>query len=53
MVSKDEKTDDFRFAFNAVKNTVLSLFQHSMNPKLLISDAAEAIHNGARSVMIS
>lgn len=50
LVSKEEKSADFTFAFNAVKNKVLSLFQHSMNPKLLISDAAEAIHNGARSV---
>lgn len=50
LVSKEEKTDDFRFAFNAVKEGVRNLYQHNMNPKLLISDAAEAIHNGAKSV---
>ncbi|KAJ6648504.1 hypothetical protein Bhyg_03734, partial [Pseudolycoriella hygida] len=50
LVSKDEKTADFRFAFNAIKNIVRKIFQHDMNPKLLICDAAEAIHNGAKSV---
>lgn len=50
LVSKDEKSADFEFVFNAIKNAVRSLFHHEMKPKILISDAAEAIHNGARSV---
>ncbi len=50
LVSKDEKIDDFRFAFNAIKNAVRKIFQHDMKPKILISDAAEAIHKGAKSV---
>lgn len=49
MASKEEKTADFEFAFNAVKKAVLDTFHHEMSPKIIIADAAEAIHNGARA----
>lgn len=52
LVSKDEKTADYTFAFETVKNAVQNLFNHEMHTKILIADAAEAIHNGARSVFV-
>lgn len=50
LVSKDEKAADFEFAFKTVKDAVRKIFNHQMNPKIIISDAAGAIHNGAKAV---
>lgn len=44
-VCKSETEDDFAFAFNAIKNSVLKIFEIELQPKALISDAAKAIQN--------
>lgn len=50
LVSKEEKSADFEFAFKSVKDAVQKIFSHEMIIKIIISDAAAAIHNGARAV---
>lgn len=46
MVSKFEKSSDFEYGFNAIKNGILRVCNEIFEPKLLMRDAALAIHNG-------
>lgn len=49
-VCTNERTEDFEFLFAAVKNSVKNIFNIDHAPKVLISDAAKAIHNGFERV---
>ena len=53
LVSKDEKTEDFEFAFTTIKKSVRELFSYEMKPKILISGAAGTIHNAAKAVFVT
>lgn len=50
MVSKNERNDDFEFLFSTLKSAAANLFQYDFTPKILISDAADAIHIGFKKV---
>lgn len=45
-VSTKECAEDYEFIFRAVKDTVYQLFREEIEPEVLISDAAKAVHNG-------
>lgn len=47
MVSKFERSDDFAFGFNAIKDGIQSVANILFEPKYLMADAAGAIHAGA------
>lgn len=49
-VCTTETAKDFEFIFAAIKEGVLKVFDEKFEPKYLISDAAKAIHNGAKKV---
>lgn len=46
MVSKYEREADFEFSFAALKNGVQRILHHVYQPKMIMRDAALAIHNG-------
>lgn len=50
LLSKMEAGGDFEFAFRAIKLAVQKIHNFDMKPTVLISDAAGAIHNGAKAV---
>lgn len=50
LLSKDEKTEDYEFAFRSIKSAVQTIHGHEMKPSVLISDASGAIHNAAKTV---
>lgn len=49
MISKYERTDDFAFAFKALKDGVLRITGVEFKPTVLMSDAAAAIGNAFKS----
>jgi hypothetical protein len=49
-VCTDEKTEDFKFIFNSLKNEVARIFNTQISPSTLISDAAKSIQNSFRAV---
>lgn len=50
MLSKYERNDDFEFLFSTLKSAAHNFFQYDFTPKILISDAADAIHIGFKKV---
>lgn len=46
MLSTHEKTEDYKALFKAVAQSVNTIFQKTVKPKVLIADAAPAINNG-------
>ncbi|CAK1582220.1 unnamed protein product [Parnassius mnemosyne] len=44
-VSTNERQEDFQMIFDGLKEKVLSLFDHVMQPKVLVCDAAQSIRN--------
>lgn len=50
MVSQNERNGDFEFLFSTLKTAAANLFSHDFSPKILISDAADAIHIGFKKV---
>lgn len=50
VVSTHERTEDFLFMFQKLKNIIYSLFEIDYKPSYLMSDAAPAIHNGFSQV---
>lgn len=45
-VSTNERSDDFKFIFKSLKDSVNDLFDAVVDPRILIKDAAESISNG-------
>lgn len=45
-VSTNERAEDFEFMFQSLKDKVKVLFVEDIDPKVLICDAADSIHNG-------
>lgn len=45
-ISTHERAEDFRFVFDTLKETMQRVTGKTINPKLLIADAAPAIHKG-------
>lgn len=52
-VTTNERQSDYAFVFETIKKAVSKHFNHEMQPKILISDAAAAIKNGFYSVFTS
>lgn len=50
MVSKYERASDFEFGFKAIQNGIQRVHNEQFEPKILMRDAAFAIHNGFVSV---
>lgn len=50
VVSQTENTDDYKFVFKTVKDSVKKIFDFDMRPNILIADASGAIHNGFKVV---
>lgn len=50
MVSKFERTEDFQFGFQAIKEGIQKIANIEFAPKYLMSDAAGAIHAAAKNV---
>lgn len=48
--SSHERTEDYTFVFETVKNTIALHFNKKFEPKILVSDAADAIRNGFYNV---
>lgn len=46
MISKHERAVDFEFGFKAIQDAVQRIFNRRFEPKILMRDAAMAIHNG-------
>jgi hypothetical protein len=44
-----EKAEDYFFLFDTLKNSLKALFNYDYAPAVLLSDTAEAIHNGFKS----
>ena len=44
-MSTNERQEDFQMIFDGLKEKVLSLFDHVMQPKVLVCDAAQSISN--------
>lgn len=49
-ICTDEKTEDFKFVFDGLKEGARKVLNYEMKPKVLVSDAAGSIHNGFRAV---
>lgn len=49
-VSTTETTEDFEMLFSGLKNSVLSIYGHSLQPSVLVCDAAKAIQNAFTNV---
>ncbi|KAL0882531.1 hypothetical protein ABMA27_000993 [Loxostege sticticalis] len=51
-VSKKKRgtTEDFEMLFSGLKNSVLSIYGHSLQPSVLVCDAAKAIQNAFTNV---
>lgn len=52
-VTTNERQSDYAFVFETIKKAVSKHFNHEMQPKILISDAAAAIKNDVYSVFTS
>lgn len=50
MVSKYERADDFAFGFRAIKDAYQRILNKEFAPKIIMRDAALAIHNGFEKV---
>ena len=50
VLSKDEKTEDYAFAFSSVKQLTKQLYDFDIYPNALVADAAQAITNAFKSV---
>lgn len=46
MISKYEKANDFQYGFKAIKDGIQLILNEEFAPKILMRDAALAIHNG-------
>jgi hypothetical protein len=42
--------DDYEFVFQSLRESVLEHHGFEINPKILVADGAEAIHNGFKAV---
>ena len=45
-ICTQETEKEFEFAFNAIKDSLLNIFDYNYRPKILVADGAEAITNG-------
>jgi hypothetical protein len=45
-ICTQETENEFEFAFNAIKDFLLKIFEYHYRPKILVADGAEAITNG-------
>lgn len=50
VVSKTQNAEDFAFSFRSINETIKKISDVPFAPKVLMADAAEAIHNAFRSV---
>lgn len=49
-VSTNERSEDFEFMFQSLKDKIKVLFETDIDPKVIISDAADSIHIGWEKV---
>lgn len=47
----NERTEDYTFIFQTVKEAIALHLNKTFNPKILVSDAADAIRNGCQNVL--
>ena len=50
MLTKIEKSRDYGFMFQCVKDLALKIYNHVYKPNILLADTAPAITNGFRRV---
>lgn len=49
-VCSSERQDDFQILFTGLKESVFSIYSHSLQPSVLVCDAAKSIQNAFRQV---
>ena len=49
-ITTGETEEDYKFLFEALKHTIIKLYDRTITPTILLADGAYSIHNGFRQV---